>query len=64
MSFTPSNQLESEPSARFISASRNSIVVRAADAVDVIGDSDLQQGLSALTTSLRHPHARSDDAQA
>jgi hypothetical protein len=33
--------LESEPSQRSISAPGNSIVVRAADDVDVVGNSDL-----------------------
>jgi hypothetical protein len=38
--------------------SNNSIVERAADAVDVARDSDRQRGLSALTKSQRRSHAR------
>src|ERR1700738_4397541 len=60
--FTPGNQLGPEPGARFPSEPSNSIVERAADAVDVTGDSDRQRGLSAVTTSLRRSHARWDDA--
>src|SRR6476619_2610231 len=56
--FTPGNPLESEPGARFTSAPSNSIVERAADAVDVIDDSDRQRGLSAETPSLRREARR------
>jgi hypothetical protein len=44
--------LVSEPDAGFISVRSNFIVHRATDFVDVTGDTDRQQGLSALTTSL------------
>jgi len=56
--FTPGNPLGSEPGARFTSAPSNSIVERAADAVDVIDDSDRQRGLSAETPSLRRAARR------
>jgi hypothetical protein len=45
--------LGSEPGDRFTFEPSNSIVERAADDVDVIGDSDRQRGLSAATPSLR-----------
>jgi hypothetical protein len=47
--FTPGNQLGSESDAGFTSEPSNSIVVRAAEAVDVIQDSDRQYGLSKVT---------------
>ena len=43
----------SESDAGFTSEPSNSIVVRAAEAVDVIRDSDRQCGLSKVTPSLR-----------
>jgi hypothetical protein len=47
------NQLGSEPGVRFTPEPGNSIVERAADAVDVIDNNDPQQGLSAATPSMR-----------
>src|ERR1700677_1790786 len=51
--FAPGNRLGSESDAVLTSMRGNSIVERAADAVDVTCDSDRQWGLSAQTTSLR-----------
>jgi hypothetical protein len=56
--------LESGPIDRFTSAPSNSIVVRAADDVDVVGNSDRRQGLSALTTSPRQPPPAAEDTDA
>ena len=51
--FTPGNQLGSKPDAGLTSEPSNSIVKRAAEAVDVIRDSDRQRRLSKVTPSLR-----------
>jgi hypothetical protein len=49
----PDDQLGSEPDPGLTSEPSNSIVERAAEAVDVIRDSDRQRGLSKVTPSLR-----------
>jgi len=49
--------LGSELDAGFTSEPSNSIVARAAEAVDVIRDSDRQRGLSQVTPSRAHEMA-------
>jgi hypothetical protein len=51
--FIPGNPLGSEPDAGLTSKPSNSIIERAAEAVDVIRDSDQQRGLSKVTPFLR-----------
>src|SRR6476660_9531286 len=50
--FSPGNPLGAEPDAGPTSKASNSIIERAAEAVDVIRDSDRQRGLSKVTPSL------------